>query len=117
MRARQVPRPFFYPQQIRDRLNVSGDPIPMERPTPRPNRWGTGSHSGRKFALISHRRRWKSMSATTRARQPQPEETSTHERIRRRAQEIYIERGSQPGFELDDWLRAEAEIRQAQDRA
>jgi len=57
------------------------------------------------------------MSATTRARQPQPEETSTHERIRRRAQEIYIERGSQPGFELDDWLRAEAEIRQAQDRA
>jgi hypothetical protein len=29
--------------------------------------------------------------------------------IRRRAYEIYLERGEQPGGELDDWLQAERE--------
>ncbi len=29
------------------------------------------------------------------------------EEIRRRAYEIYLERGEQPGRELDDWLQAE----------
>ena len=32
------------------------------------------------------------------------------EEIRRRAYEIYLERGEQPGRELDDWLRAEGEL-------
>ena len=32
------------------------------------------------------------------------------EQIRRRAYEIYEERGREDGNELDDWLRAEAEI-------
>ena len=32
------------------------------------------------------------------------------ERIRRRAHEIYLSRGAQPGSELDDWLQAEREI-------
>ena len=31
------------------------------------------------------------------------------EEIRRRAYEIYLERGEQPGRELDDWLQAERE--------
>ena len=31
------------------------------------------------------------------------------EEIRRRAYEIYLERGEQPGRELDDWLQAELE--------
>jgi hypothetical protein len=31
--------------------------------------------------------------------------------IRRRAYEIYTERGRTPGQELDDWLRAERELR------
>ena len=31
------------------------------------------------------------------------------EDIRRRAYEIYLERGEQPGRELDDWLQAERE--------
>ena len=35
------------------------------------------------------------------------------ERIRRRAYELYVERGDQPGSELDDWLKAEQEIRSA----
>ena len=32
------------------------------------------------------------------------------EEIRRRAYEIYLERGQQPGRELDDWLRAQREL-------
>jgi hypothetical protein len=32
------------------------------------------------------------------------------EEIRRRAYEIYLERGEQPGGELDDWLQAEREL-------
>ena len=31
--------------------------------------------------------------------------------IRRRAYEIYLERGEQPGRELDDWLQAERELK------
>ncbi len=32
------------------------------------------------------------------------------EEIRRRAYEIYLERGGQPGRDLDDWLQAEGEL-------
>ena len=32
------------------------------------------------------------------------------ERIRIRAYEIYMERGGQPGHDLDDWLQAEREL-------
>jgi hypothetical protein len=31
--------------------------------------------------------------------------------IRRRAYKIYLERGGQPGGELDDWLQAERELK------
>ena len=34
-----------------------------------------------------------------------------HDEIRRRAYELYLEGGSLPGRELDDWLRAERELR------
>jgi hypothetical protein len=34
----------------------------------------------------------------------------SHEEIRRRAYEIYLEHGSLPGKELDDWLQAEREL-------
>jgi len=34
----------------------------------------------------------------------------THDQIKRRAHEIYLERGARPGNELDDWLRAEREL-------
>ena len=36
--------------------------------------------------------------------------TLSDEEIRRRAYEIYLERGGLPGDELDDWLRAEREL-------
>ena len=32
------------------------------------------------------------------------------EEIRRRAYQIYLERGEQPGRDLDDWLQAEREL-------
>ncbi|HUK86361.1 MAG TPA: DUF2934 domain-containing protein [Terriglobales bacterium] len=41
-----------------------------------------------------------------------PEElTRMEEEIRRRAYQLYEERGGQHGFDQDDWLRAEAEVR------
>jgi len=47
--------------------------------------------------------------------QPHAENTSadhapSHEEIRRRAYEIYLERNGLPGDELDDWRRAEREL-------
>ncbi|HZT30913.1 MAG TPA: DUF2934 domain-containing protein [Bryobacteraceae bacterium] len=32
------------------------------------------------------------------------------ERIRDRAYELYLQRGQEPGYELEDWLQAEREI-------
>ncbi len=47
--------------------------------------------------------------------QTQADETTvchkpSHEEIRRRAYEIYLERGDLAGNQLDDWLRAEREL-------
>jgi hypothetical protein len=47
--------------------------------------------------------------------QSHPEDVSanhkpSHEEIRLRAYEIYLERGGLPGNELDDWLQAEREL-------
>jgi len=38
--------------------------------------------------------------------------SAPEEEIRRRAYEIYLERGEQPGRELEDWLQAERELEQ-----
>lgn len=40
---------------------------------------------------------------------------SKEERIRRRAYELYVARGCEPGKEIEDWLRAEQEIRQKEE--
>ncbi len=40
-------------------------------------------------------------------------ELPEHERIARRAYQIWEERGGGDGEEMNDWLRAEAEIREA----
>jgi Protein of unknown function (DUF2934) len=50
--------------------------------------------------------------------QPHAEDTSAnhapnHDEIRRRAYEIYQERGGLPGHELEDWLQAEREFESA----
>jgi hypothetical protein len=72
------------------------------------------------------RKREISMSAKpNRSESPEPQATSTQaetaeasvgnstrdEEIRRRAYEIYLERGEQPGREIDDWLEAERELK------
>jgi len=36
-----------------------------------------------------------------------------HDEIRRRAYEIYLERGGLPGHELEDWIQAESEFQSA----
>jgi hypothetical protein len=41
------------------------------------------------------------------------EKSARDEDIRRRAYEIYLERGEQPDRELDDWLQAEVELQPA----
>jgi hypothetical protein len=51
-----------------------------------------------------------------RTNQPRAENAAANlepknDEIRRRAYEIYLEGGSLPGRELDDWLRAERELR------
>jgi hypothetical protein len=46
--------------------------------------------------------------ATLRARRTQP----TNEEIAARAYEIFLTRGGEHGSDLDDWLRAEQELRQ-----
>jgi hypothetical protein len=38
------------------------------------------------------------------------EASSLHEQIEARAHQIYLDRGAEPGHELDDWLQAECEI-------
>ena len=48
------------------------------------------------------------MPATARIKES-PSEISIEDRIRRRAFELYVQRGSESGSELDDWLQAEDE--------
>ena len=55
------------------------------------------------------------MPAPARAKELAIEELSLEERVRRRAYELYVERGNESGSELDDWLQAEAEVRQTQE--
>ena len=60
------------------------------------------------------------MLATARAKQKsskvsgrnEAETLSLEERIRHRAYELYVDRGSESGSEFEDWLRAEEEVRE-----
>jgi hypothetical protein len=56
------------------------------------------------------------MSApTTTAEKSQSGGSPLEEQIRRRAYQRYLERAGQDGSELQDWLRAEEEMRKAQE--
>ena len=46
-----------------------------------------------------------------------PDPTKLEEQIRRRAYALYEARGREDGHDLDDWLRAEAEILGTQRKA
>jgi len=45
------------------------------------------------------------------------EEFPLEERVQMRAYELYVLRGNESGSELDDWLQAEDEIRDAEEQA
>jgi Protein of unknown function (DUF2934) len=53
------------------------------------------------------------ISAPQATGEPFQSSAAGQEQIRRRAYEIYLERGEQPGGELDDWLRAEHQSNKA----
>ena len=57
------------------------------------------------------------MPAPARAKKLSIETLPLEERIRRRAYELYIQKGNASGSELDDWLQAEEEIRQASEES
>ena len=38
-------------------------------------------------------------------------QSTREQEIRNRAYEIYLQRGAEPGCEVDDWLRAECEVK------
>jgi hypothetical protein len=57
------------------------------------------------------------MPAPARAKESPTETLPLEERIRRRAYELYLQRGNQPGSELDDWLQAEEELRKPEEEA
>jgi hypothetical protein len=44
-----------------------------------------------------------------------PEQLPLEERLQKRAYELYVLRGNESGSELDDWLQAEDEIRDAEE--
>lgn len=41
---------------------------------------------------------------------PKPLPQPSREAIAKRAYELYLRRGSVPGYEVEDWLQAEAEL-------
>ncbi len=60
------------------------------------------------------------MTAQTPSRSPAPvqqhETPNVEDEIRRRAYELYEQRGKEDGHEVEDWLRAEQEIKQTRSR-
>jgi hypothetical protein len=52
----------------------------------------------------------KSRNAPLEMEEQSSQQTTIEEQIRCRAHQIYLERGSQDGSALDDWLQAEREI-------
>ena len=56
------------------------------------------------------------MPATGRAKErPQTQELPLEEKIRARAYELYVARGSESGSETEDWIQAEQEIMEAEE--
>jgi hypothetical protein len=57
------------------------------------------------------------MPGASRAKKTSIENLPIEEQIRRRAYELYVERGNESGSDLDDWLQAEEEIFRAREEA
>jgi len=52
-----------------------------------------------------------SAPAPSKPRAVKPDDLPLEERIRRRAHELYLQRGNESGSEIEDWRQAEDEIR------
>ena len=52
----------------------------------------------------------KASAGSTRRKNPAVPPPPSHEEIARRAHEISVARGGEPGHELEDWLQAEREL-------
>jgi hypothetical protein len=63
--------------------------------------------------FLNERSRLMPETKSARARENASETLPLEEQVRRRAYELYVERGNQSGSEFDDWLQAESEIREA----
>jgi len=85
-------------------------------------RWGRGviqrnlNYEGKGLGMTSKSGRSETLELHATPIQPRTENAAAnhepnHDEIRRRAYEIYLEGGCLPGRELDDWLRAERELR------
>jgi hypothetical protein len=61
---------------------------------------GHSSRASREIEMSTHE------TAETKVATPPP----SAEAIAKRAYELYLQRGSIPGYELEDWLQAEAEL-------
>ena len=61
------------------------------------------------------------MTAKSKVREPRSGKaslpTDIEQRIRRRAYELYEQRGREDGRDLEDWLQAEEEIKQTRTRS
>ena len=76
-------------------------------------RSGKGRANYREIS-VANKPRTELVAITTPALARETPGSRRSEKIRRRAHELYLQRGSQPGSQLDDWLRAEAEILRAE---
>jgi hypothetical protein len=50
------------------------------------------------------------LPATGAAESEQLLQSTREQEIRNRAYEIYLQRGAQPGYEVEDWVQAEREL-------
>jgi DUF2934 family protein len=56
------------------------------------------------------------MPASARAKAVETQKVPLEEQVRRRAYQLYVQRGNQSGSEYDDWLQAEEEIMAAEEK-
>ena len=70
------------------------------------NNWG----EGRRFTMTAGKATLKEVQPHKGASHVQADVLSVEEQIRRRAHEIWLERGHQGGSDVLDWLQAEEEI-------
>jgi hypothetical protein len=65
----------------------------------------------RKEQLVPKKLEGSTQTVATSAKKPRtPKARPAHEDIARRAYEIYLERGSVPGTDLENWSQAEREL-------